>query len=228
MSVQNRILQLIKLILSDSTIQHLKWDFIRTKTRTSNYFKKNQNESSKLHLGCGNRLIKGWLNVDLINSDFNVDLATGNFPFKDNSFETIVSQHLIEHLDFDSEFLPFLSEIKRISKPGADIWLTTPDMHTICKLYINGKSEELLIDRKKRWPSYNIEGKPTQHMLNEYFHQRGEHKNLFDYDLLSWALDKAGFCKIEEKTEKYFLDLFTEFPRRGDNATTLYVAARAK
>lgn len=66
---------------------------------------------------------------------------------------------------------------------------------------------------------------PPQEMINRIFHQGGEHKNLFDFELLSWALKKAGFGSGEQVGEADFLNCFPEFPRRADDYHSLYVRA---
>lgn len=213
--------------LSNKTLKLIKFDLIKLKVRLFNSYKSVPvPDKKKLHIGCGSRLVKDWLNVDLTNSEFNLDLASGKLPWSDKTFEVIVSQHLIEHLEFDDEFLPLLKEFKRVSISGGGIWLTTPDMHEISRLYIEGKSEDLFKDRKKRFPSYSIGRKPYQYMLNEYFHQNGEHKNLIDFNLLKWALEEVGFYDINKASEGEFLDEFPEFPKRNDDNTTLYVRAK--
>ena len=71
-----------------------------------NYLKKHKKFPTKLHLGCGERVIKNFLNVDLQNSEINIDLTYRKLPFQNNSFEVIVSQHVIEHLDLHLELEP--------------------------------------------------------------------------------------------------------------------------
>jgi hypothetical protein len=69
---------------------------------------------------------------------------------------------------------------------------------------------------------------PSQHMVNHVFHQSGEHRNLFDFRLLSWALERAGFSDIEHLNEPAFLSRFPECPLRADDRFTLYVRAFAR
>ena len=52
-----------------------------------------------LHIGCGGNVHAGWLNTDLYNSEADTYLdATKRFPFEDQTFERVFSEHLIEHL----------------------------------------------------------------------------------------------------------------------------------
>src|SRR5687767_12152900 len=79
---------------------------------------------SQLHLGSGDRKITGWLNVDLVDSDLNLDIAKGKLPFPDQQFQVIVSQHVIEHLTIEDELIPLLKECFRTLKPGGELWLS--------------------------------------------------------------------------------------------------------
>jgi hypothetical protein len=63
--------------------------------------------------------------------------------------------------------------------------------------------------------------------VNDLFHQWGEHKNLFDFDLAKWALEYAGFSDARQVEEADLLARFPGFPVRGDDLMTLYVTARA-
>ena len=74
-------------------------------------------------------------------------------------------------------------------------------------------------------PNWNLKGYPNSQMVNELFHQGIEHKNLFDYDLLSYTLRKCGFSIVEEIDEKFLLDRIYELPPRLDEEQTLYVYA---
>lgn len=71
----------------------------------------------KLNLGCGNDIRKGYINVDFFNSkaEEKVDLINFPWPFKDNSIDEILMNHVLEHLP-DTERT--MREIHRILKVG--------------------------------------------------------------------------------------------------------------
>src|SRR5260221_4151708 len=58
------------------------------------------NDTPKLQIGCQNHLMKDWLNVDLSPKSIDVMFmdATQKFPFPDESFALIYSEHMIEHI----------------------------------------------------------------------------------------------------------------------------------
>jgi hypothetical protein len=60
-------------------------------------------------------------------------------------------------------------------------------------------------------------------MINNVFQQSGEHRNLFDFELLSWALVRSGFTDTRRVDESQFLARFPGFPKRADDRYTLYV-----
>ena len=180
--------------------------------------------SRRLHFGCGARRIPGWLNVDVVGSEFDIDLAAP-LPWKDASFDCIVSQQVIEHLDIESEVMPLFGELARVSRTGAEVWLSCPDMAKVCRAYFEDNGQQLLEDRRSRvavpWP----DGMPYSQMLNIMFHQGNEHKNLYDFSLLKWLLEKHGFASVEHVNESALLSRFPEFPVRNDDFHALYVRA---
>lgn len=185
-------------------------------------------QSDKIHLGCGNRRVKGWLNVDLRGSgDFSLDLAAGYLPWQDNSFNAAVSQHLVEHLKLEDELIPLLKELHRTLKPGGEVWISTPDVEKIVHSYIDHRMEDLVEDRKTRFPDFTLGDMPSSHMINELFHQHGQHVNLFDFPLLKWTLEQCGYRNVCQVSEEDLLERFSEFPSRNDEAQTLYVSAYA-
>jgi predicted SAM-dependent methyltransferase len=56
-----------------------------------------------------------------VGSDLNLDIANGKLPFKNEQFQSIVSQHVIEHLTIEDELIPLLRECKRSLKVGGEI-----------------------------------------------------------------------------------------------------------
>ncbi len=182
--------------------------------------------AARLHLGCGDRRVEGWLNADLRGSDHDVDLAGGALPWADDQFEVVVSQHLAEHLELESELIPLLTEIHRVLRPGGELWLSTPDLEAVCRGYLDDGGAALLADRQRRWASFSLGDAPTPHLINHLFHQEGEHRNLVDLELARWALTRAGFDRIERRVEADLLDRFPAFPTRGDDVQSLLVRAR--
>ena len=61
----------------------------------------------KLHIGCGDHLIEGWLNCDLADDwqimrgvpIYPLD-ATKPFPFASGVFDAVFSEHMIEHIPY--------------------------------------------------------------------------------------------------------------------------------
>lgn len=184
-----------------------------------------QPDVKKLHLGCGDRHLTGWLNVDLWNSDLNLDIATGKLPFPKEHFEHVVSQHVIEHLTIEDELIPLLSSVYECMCTGGNLWLSTPDMEKAARSYIQYNNSDMVSDRQKRLPNWNLGEMPSQHFLNDLFHQQLEHRNLFDLTLLTYVLNKAGFMNVERVTEQDLLLAYPDFPPRNDDYQSIYVKA---
>jgi predicted SAM-dependent methyltransferase len=181
----------------------------------------------RLHLGAGSRRVPGWLNVDVLSSEYDVDIAGGRLPWADASFSAVVSQHVIEHLELEEEVLPLFRELRRVLGPDGEVWLSCPDMEKVCRAYVEDRGAALHEDRRRRMPGQTMRaGVPSQHFVNWIFHQGGEHKNLFDLDLLSWAVAEAGFRSCERVDEAALLRRFPEFPLRNDDFQSLYVRVR--
>jgi len=80
----------------------------------------------KLNLGCDDKILKGFVNVDISKSpgvDKIYNLNKLPLPWKDSSIDFILCSHLLEHLDNP---LDFILELHRISKPNALIDLRVP------------------------------------------------------------------------------------------------------
>lgn len=214
----------------EDTIKALRFDLARMRARLrSNKMLKNRLKKgplpTHLHFGCGGRKVNGWLNCDLSKSDVDVDLGSGKLPFQSDSFEAALSQHVIEHLWIHRELKPLLKELKRVLKNGGELWLACPDIKKVCDSYAAEKCADLVAARQVRWPSYSLQGLPSSQFMNDIFHQSGQHKNLFDFELLQAVLDSEGFADIEEVDENALLERFDGFPPRSDNEQTLYVKA---
>ena len=86
-----------------------------------------------LNLGCGKKLIKGATNLDMMPpADVLHDLNNYPYPFKDNTFDTIIAENILEHLH---EPMNCLIEMKRILKPGGKIKIIVPYFNSISHLH---------------------------------------------------------------------------------------------
>jgi predicted SAM-dependent methyltransferase len=208
------------------TLQLMWFDMLRLQARMRRLGRHDLEPSfTQLHLGCGSRRVAGWLNVDVSGSDYDIDF-TKHLPWQTGSFSAIVSEHVIEHFELFGELLPLLTELNRVLRPDGEIWLSCPDMEKICSLYLDGRTRELVEDRLSR-DKYSTQGAPPQQIVNDLFHQWGEHKNLFDFEILRWALERADFTYVRKVDEAKLLERFPGFPARHDDNQTLYVSAQA-
>lgn len=81
---------------------------------------------TKLNLGYGKDIKEGYLNVDIEKSegvDIVMDLNKYPWNFKDNTFDEIIVDMILEHLD--SKIKP-MEELIRIAKQGAIIKISVP------------------------------------------------------------------------------------------------------
>jgi len=210
------------------TVRAMELDALRLRARTSHPGHKMLPTSSKLHFGCGDRQIPGWVNVDVFGTDPLVDLGSGALPWQDQVFDAVVSHQVIEHLELRSELIPLLREVRRVCKPGAEIWLSCPDMEIICRHYLEDRAARLVEDRlRTATVETGLTDVPPQHFVNCLFVQCGEHQNLFDLELLDWTMRKAGFAGCERVTPDDFARRFPEFPPHYADAISIYVRAFA-
>lgn len=80
-----------------------------------------------LELGCGQ--LKHWPHSVAIDinprsiADVIHDLNVTPYPFEDNSFDIVIAEHVVEHLD---DVIKVLEEIHRILKPGGRFYMEVP------------------------------------------------------------------------------------------------------
>lgn len=88
----------------------------------------NPNKAKKiLDVGCGNHKVQNSIGLDfskIQGVDIVHDLNKFPYPFKDNSFDVIYANQIIEHLDAPLDKV--LQELCRICKPDGRIRITVP------------------------------------------------------------------------------------------------------
>lgn len=91
----------------------------------------------KLNLGCGDKILDGFVNVDVVESragkkpDVLCDLHQLT-PFEDNSADEIMAIHVVEHF-WRWEVVDILKEWVRVLKPGGKMILECPNLVSACQ-----------------------------------------------------------------------------------------------
>ena len=90
-------------------------------------------EKAKLNFGCGFDYKEGWINVDMsdeeneydekIKTDKSFDFDKYPYPLKENTFDYIYLNQVLEHLERPEKCM---KELIRISKPGGIIEIRVP------------------------------------------------------------------------------------------------------
>jgi len=94
----------------------------------------------KLHLGCGERHIDGFINID-INYYPGVDMLDDVrylSKFKENTVDLIYACNVLEHLG-RWEFIPALKRWYQLLKDGGILRISVPDFEMICQYYMETK-----------------------------------------------------------------------------------------
>lgn len=169
------------------------------------------NGTAKLHLGCGINRYAGWLNTDIAPDICKLGAvymdAGASFPFPDDSFDYVYSEHLIEHLSY-AQAVNMLRECHRVLKPSGVIRIATPDIRFLIDLYQN--PEKPMNKAYIKWSANGGGGSPAlpEHavfVINK-FHIAWGHQFIYDQETLSHLMQENGFshirrCEIGESTE---------------------------
>ena len=80
----------------------------------------------KLNLGCGKIHKENFINADIVEpADIIFDVTKG-IPYRDENFERVEADNLMEHLDAD-QFKFVMNEIHRVLIKGGKLWIRVPD-----------------------------------------------------------------------------------------------------
>ena len=141
-----------------------------------------------LHLGCGNHIFKGWVNIDLYKEP-GVDLVWDlryNIPFEDNSVDLIFTEHMLEHFTLE-DGSNFLKECYRVLRPEGRVRIVVPCIERAIELYLTGWEQQHWIDKNDITSAAEF--------INAYFRSWG-HLFVYDQEQLTNSLIMAGFEDI--------------------------------
>ena len=151
----------------------------------------------KLEIGAGPIMHEGWLCTDNRPdaSSMYMDVRE-SFPFQDNSFHYVYSEHMIEHITWN-EGLFMVKECYRVMEPNGMIRIATPNLTNILRLYNN--SDDPIAEKYIRWVTdryLGIDVYKASIVINNAF-RNWHHQFLYDGDLLEMTLNKSGFTNVQ-------------------------------
>ncbi|MBE9041848.1 methyltransferase domain-containing protein [Oscillatoriales cyanobacterium LEGE 11467] len=146
-------------------------------------------KSIQLHIG-GTQPHPDWKILDIEERE-EVDFignATNLEQFEENSVEAIYASHVLEHFhhSLNNELIVTLREWHRVLKPGGKLYISVPDLQTLCWLYLNPNLTPM-----ERHYLMRI-------MFGAHSDEYDVHKVGFDFEILAMYLEEVGFEEYEK------------------------------
>lgn len=154
-----------------------------------------------LHLGCGERIIPGFLNTDVFSNrkaQRGVDLRYP-LPFTDQAFSGIYAHHVVEHVSYADARRLFV-EARRVLVPGGVFRIVVPDLAKFIQCYTADHAAVVgsaaLLPEWHRSPEWVTALEVMDHLFRgDYFNK---HRSAWDRETLVSRLKEAGFGRVEE------------------------------
>lgn len=181
----------------------------------------------KLHLGCGDDIRSGWVNIDLRTGGqratplppdatfINYDLRLG-LPLNHERSAFIYSSHFFEHLAY-AEGLRLLRDCYRVLRPGGVFRIALPDLCALFAAYLRGDSAYFdLLDAfvVAVLPGLHTEERTLIDYVNAGIYQQGEHKYIYDPAKLTTILQRLGYREVARSDYREGIDPPSPLRRR--------------
>ncbi|PPD13253.1 tetratricopeptide repeat protein [Methylophilus sp.] len=157
----------------------------------------------KLNLGCGDKILPGYINVDVVesragkNPDVLCDLHKLT-PFEDQSVDEILSVHVIEHF-WRWEVLDILKEWTRVLKPGGRMVLECPNLKSACEEFLKNPDAAAFggpEGQRSMWVFYGDPRWQDPYMV---------HRWGYTPDSLAALMQQAGLVNARQEPAQYKL-----------------------
>ena len=135
----------------------------------------------KLHLGCGHKILKGFINIDIrldLGADIIDDVSKLN-SIEDDSVDLIYVCHVLEHFG-RSEYLSALKRWYAVLSNGGVLRISVPDFENVVNMYNSG------------YPLKSLMGFLYGGQTYEYNY----HYIAFDFNTLKDDLESIGFKDV--------------------------------
>ena len=139
-------------------------------------------ELKKIHIGCGNKYFKNWVNIDIdenVKADIYDNVLTLD-KIENETADCIYACHILEHLG-RHEYLDSLNVWVSKLKCGGKLILAVPDFENVCNYFLKTRDIK------------SVTGLVCGGQKNEY----DFHKMIFFFDQLKEDLESIGFRDIK-------------------------------
>lgn len=161
---------------------------------------------SKINVGCGNRKIHGFINIDArkeVEPDLVCDATEVSSKFKD--VDLIYSCHVIEHftkctssIHSTNTWKEILRDWYKTLKPGGILRLSTPDFEKICEYYVKTKDLKSIMCLLYGGQKYEFDF----------------HFHTWDFESLKSDLEEIGFKDVKKydwrSVEHFYVDDYSQ------------------
>lgn len=170
--------------------------------------------SDKLEIGSYATTRPGWICTDVAPAHPDVIAmdATKRFPFDDNTFRFIYTEHTIEHMTLEQgRFM--LGECYRVLCPAGVLRVVTPSIDFLRSIMDHRHPDYASWAAKMFRP----DDPPFASVVFNCFVREWGHQFIYDLETLTWCLWKAGFrenklamCKLQESRHSELCNLAFE------------------
>lgn len=143
--------------------------------------------SIKVHLGCGDKYLDGFVHIDMAaydHIDYQRDVRDLSC-FEDNSVSLIYACHVLEYFDLQ-EAVDVLKEWQRALKPGGILRLAVPDFAAMVRVY--QRYGDLSLIHGPLYGRWMIRTAMGEKMIY--------HHAVYDFDALRAVLESVGFQNV--------------------------------
>ena len=165
----------------------------------------NKNDLLKLNIGCGDRKMYGFINVDAredVNPDYVADVTRIHEHF--NNVDLLYACHVLEHFPLKaSTFQPVtwkqvLKNWHATLKTGGILRVAVPDIEAVCKYYVDTGDLDILYAFFYGGQKYDFDF----------------HYHCWSFDTLKRDLEEVGFKNVKrydwKKTDHFYVDDYSQ------------------
>jgi predicted SAM-dependent methyltransferase len=146
----------------------------------------------KLHLGCGENVLEGWVNVDIGIDDPRVtsgDVRNLDPIADDGTVSQIYACHVLEHVPRADE-IPVLAHWCRKLRPGGACLIAVPDFNFLVAEYVRA------LGSGEAWWTKTIIDPLMGGFADGSHDEHNHHHSPFDFIFLEHLMTEAGFVEI--------------------------------